>query len=191
MGLISWIKSMFATENDKYIDTSFKDIPIFKTETPEKIVETRIKPVKIPTILDLGEKLSSIFNNLSLLKEEIVTKSWFSSQYEDSSYEILNSLDDVNKRLHDIQNLLINTNNLSKNLSDVLTKFQSPLYHKKLSPSEMIIYVLKNNKRLRYKDIVHILPFSDPTISNHIKILLKNNKINRSRVGKAVYYELV
>ena len=190
MGLISWIKSMFTTEKDKYIDTSFNDIPIFKTETPEKIVETRIKPVKIPTILDLGEKLSSIFNNLSLLKEEIVTKSWFSSQYEDSSYEILNSLDDVNKRLHDIQNLLINTNNLSKNLSDVISKINLPSHHEKLSPSEMILYVLKNNKRLRYKDIVHILPFSDPTISNHIKILLKNNKINRSKLGKAVYYEL-
>jgi len=181
---------MFTTEKDKYIDTSFNDIPIFKTETPEKIVETRIKPVKIPTILDLGEKLSSIFNNLSLLKEEIVTKSWFSSQYEDSSYEILNSLDDVNKRLHDIQNLLINTNNLSKNLSDVISKINLPSHHEKLSPSEMILYVLKNNKRLRYKDIVHILPFSDPTISNHIKILLKNNKINRSKLGKAVYYEL-
>ena len=190
MGIISRLKTMFTTRKENYIDTSFEDIPIFKSETPEKIVETRIKPVKIPTILDLGEKLSSIFNNLSLLKEEIVTKSWFSSQYEDTSYEILNCLDNVNKRLHDIQNLLKNNNNLSKNLSDVLTKFQSPLYHKKLSPSEMIIYVLKNNKKLRYKDIVGMVPFSDPTISKHIKILLKNNKISRSKLGKAVYYEL-
>ena len=191
MGLISRIKSMFTTENDKYIDTSFKDIPIFKTETPEKIVETRIKPIKIPTILDLGEKLSGIFNNLSLLKEEIVTKSWFLDQYEDASHEIINRLNEVNKALHNVQSLLINTNNLTKNLSDVISKSQPVTYHKKLSPSEMILNVLKNNKRVRYKDIVSVVPFSDPTISHYIKLLLKNNKIKRSKFGKAVYYEPV
>lgn len=191
MGLISRIKSVFTTEKENHTNTDFKDIPIFIAETPEKIVETRIKPIKIPTILDLGEKLSGIFNNLSLLKEEIVTKSWFLDQYEDASHEIINRLNEVNKSLHNVQSLLINTNNLTKNLSDAVSKSQTVTYHKKLSPSEMILNVLKNNKRVRYKDIVSVVPFSDPTISHHIKLLLKNNKIKRSKFGKAVYYEPV
>lgn len=188
MGIISRIKTMFTSE--KYIDTEFNEISVLKTETPEKIVETRIKPVKIPTILDLGEKLSSISNNLSSLRQEIITKSWF-SQYEEASHEILNHLDNLTKTLSDIENLLINTNNLTKNLSDSLSVHQSLTFNKKPTPSEMILSVIKNNKRVRYKDIVSMVPFSDPTISKHIKTLLNDNKILKSNVGKAVYYEPV
>ncbi len=188
MGIISRIKTMFAQE--KQADTEFSEIPILKTETSEKIIETRIKPIRIPTILDLGERLSAISNNLSSLREEMITKSFF-NQYEDVSHEILNRLSDLSKSLNEIQNLLINTNNLTKNLSDSLSKYQPLKSNEKMSPSEMILNVLRNNKRVRYKDIVSMVPFSDPTISKHIKILLSGSKITKSNIGKAVYYELV
>ena len=188
MGVVSWLKSKFTIEKENHISASFQEIPIFKTETPEKIIETRIRPVKIPTILDLGEKLTFLSSNISSLKDDIITKSWFLSQYEDASAEILNRLDGINDKLNDIKNFLMNTKNLTKNLSDM--PFRSFTSNKRLTASDMILFVLKENTRVRYKDIVSMVPYSDPTISSHIKILLKNKRIKKSKIGKAVYYEL-
>jgi len=82
----------------------------------------------------------------------------------------------------------MNTKNLTKNLSDIPFRPFTP--NKRLTASDMILFLLKENTRVRYKDIVSMVPYSDPTISSHIKILLKNNKIKKSKIGKAVYYEL-
>jgi len=183
MGIFSRFKSLFKSKDISHTDNSLPEFSIFKTETPEKIIETRIKPIKIPTILDLGEKLSHLSSHISSLKEDVVTKSWFLNQYEDASNEILNSLNDINKIVYEIKDILTDTKNLSKNLSDVSNK--------RLNASDMILNVLKKNEKLRFRDIVSLLPFSDPTISKHIKILLNNNKIKRTKIGKAAFYELV
>jgi len=183
MGIFSRFKYLFKSKDSNPPDNSLPEFSVFKTETPEKIIETRIKPIKIPTILDLGEKLSYLSLHLSSLKEDVVTKSWFLSQYEDASNEILNSLNDINKVVYEIKDILTDTKNLSKNLSNISNK--------KLNASDMILNILKENEKLRFRDIVSLLPFSDPTISKHIKILLNNNKIKRTKSGKAVFYELV
>ena len=56
MGILSWLRQKKETEpkqkSQKLEDVS---IPIFRTEDDKRILETRIKPVQIPTILDIGQ----------------------------------------------------------------------------------------------------------------------------------------
>jgi len=189
MKLFSRFKSMFKSE--KKLDTAtIESIPVFKTETPTKIIETRIKPVKIPTIVDVGEKLGFISREIIELKNEIVTKSWFRSEYEDTGDEVIN-------RLLRIENALVLLQKNIKQLNEDLSKFtkyeltEMPYRVDVVGIPNQILEIIKKRGRVRYKDLNKSLSISDPTLSKYLKILTKTNKINRIKFGKAVYYELI
>jgi len=184
MRLISWFKSLY--EKDKSINTNFESISVFKTESPGKIIETKIRPVKIPTIVDIVDRLSSIFYELNSLKNDMVSKSWFQVQYEDSTVDVLNRLDSIERALNNIN---LKLSNFTKSISD-FKKPESELLEPPLSVSERIYNIIRIKKHVRFKDIVNLLPFSDPTISKYLKILTNSKKIKRVKTGKAVFYSL-
>ncbi len=189
MGLISWLKSRRA-EKEKTINT-IESFPISRTETPDKIIETRIRPVKIPTIVDIGERLGMVSNNLMELKDEIVTKSWFRSEYQDTGSEVISRLVNIENELKNINNYLIQMNNGLSNFTDSFTKVKlSKPSDKTFGTSDLILVLLKDKKRMRYKDFISEVNVSDPTLSKHLKNLVDTDKIKRTKAGKAVYYEL-
>jgi len=187
MGVGSWLKSMFKTEKEQINDTSIEPIPILRVETPEKIVETKIKPVKIPTIMDIGQRLGLIFHDITDLKREMVSKSWFKTEYEDSSPEIIDKLEKIESKLSVIQESLVKSTALSKEITKPsIVKLSYP---KPLNVQDKILNVIQKKKKIRYKDIATEIPVSDPTLCKYLKKLLTMNMITKRRVGKAVFYE--
>jgi hypothetical protein len=183
MSFVSWLRDKFEREN--HLASGLEPISVSRLETPNKVIETKIQPIKIPTIVDVVDRLTSIFHELSIIKDDIVSRSWFESQYEDSSDIIINHLNNIDDVLSDINNKLSNFTKLIPE-SDPLHLISEP----SLSVSDRIYNTIQNKNNVRYKDIISSLPFSDPTISKHLKILLNDRKIKRTKIGKAVYYTI-
>lgn len=191
MKVVSWVKSIF--QSKRLNTTSMESIPVLRTETPTKIIETRIKPIKIPTIVDVGGKLGVISREIIELKNDIVTKSWFKTEYEDTGSEVIG-------RLMRIEDALILLKNNILQFNDNLSKFTKTIdkIELKKPPSRIgvlgipgqILDLLKEGGQTRYKDLSGQLNISDPTLSKYLKMLCKTNKIKRKKIGKAVYYEL-
>jgi hypothetical protein len=191
MGFTSWVKSIFSSK-EKEIENE-DSFPISKIETPSKVIETRLKPIKIPTIVDIGERLGLISREIGDLRDDMVTKTWFKLEYEDSSPEIVNKLNHLEEALSLLKNDILR---LNKNLS----KFTKTPYIKKeevelsdkpiLNTQVRILNFIEQMGPVRYKDLRGRLNITDPTLSKYLKILCKTNKIERKKSGKAVYYEL-
>lgn len=187
--MFSWLKQKLLQQ--KTVVNQNESITISKTETPDKIIETRIRPVKIPTILDIGEKLGHISNDLSSIKTDIVSRSWFKSEYEDCSPLIIDDLRKIQKSL----NLLIDTvNHINNNLSN-FTKTYSytkgvdlPPYPMMFHTPDHIIELIKKNGPMRFKELRTLLNVTDPTLSKYLKKLTLDNVLIRKKSGKAVFY---
>ncbi|MDI6825919.1 MAG: winged helix-turn-helix domain-containing protein [Candidatus Aenigmarchaeota archaeon] len=187
MGIGSWLKNKFKKE------TSLKMLQISRIETPERIVETKIRPVRIPTILDIGERLALLSRDLSDLKQEMVSKSWFRSEYEDIGSAVIEKLEKLESKVESLNNLLKNLSNQLSNLSGGIKPDLSKesFYEGTFDVERKILEIILKSKKIRYKDISRKLSVSDPTLSKYLKILLNSNKIKRTRTGKAVFYEAV
>lgn len=179
MSISTWFKSVFGSKKKQPIVKNMEPIPILRTETPEKIIETKIKPVKIPTIMDIGERLALIYRDLTHLKNEMVSKSWFKSEYKDTGSVIIERLSSIESKL----NILINT---LSNFTKQTTKIDYPQI--KLSISDRLLEIIAEKKKIRYKDIAASMNVTDPTLCKYLKVLLKSKKIKKIREGKAVYY---
>jgi len=192
MGVTSWVKSFFQTEETN--EEPIVSIPISKTETSNKIIETRIRPVKIPTIMDIGERLGIIYRELVEIKNDMVSRSWFKLEYEDSGLEIIDKMN----RLEESMSLLKdNVTKLNNNLSKITKSSERNISGKTLTnvsildiPNRILTF-LEEGGQLRYKDLRGQLNITDPTLSKYLKMLSKNNKIRRKKIGKAVYYEII
>ena len=186
MGVSTWFKSIFGSKKNQHRVKTMEPIPILRTETPEKIIETKIKPVKIPTIMDIGERLALIYRDLGHLKNEMVSRSWFKSEYEDTGTAIIEKLSTIESKL----NILINSlSNFTKQITKTdLTKIDYSQI--KLSISDRLVKIIKEKKKIRYKNIATIMNVTDPTLCKYLKILLKSKKIKKIKEGKAVYYTL-
>jgi len=190
MGFTTWLKSL---RTKKETINNIEYLPIFRSESPEKIVETRIKPIKIPTIVDIGDRLGTISRNISELRGEIISKSWFKTEYEDVGNQVICRLINIEDSLNTLHSVL---DQITKDLSNFTKKVTKPELSKYLSytltdKSVQILTFLKESERCRFKDLSLKLNMSDPTLSKHLKTLCKDNKIKREKLGKAVYYELI
>jgi len=170
MGFLSWFKQKKEKESQELQDIS---MPIYRKETEDKIMETRIRPVKIPTILDLGEKLGLILEELQKIKINMVSKDWLISEYDDTS-EMTNKLDTI---LQDINNL----NFLTKDLRGLSSKTEE---------TNIIFDLLSQEGKLNYSHIKNKTGLSDPTLTKQLKQLTTQGKISRERQGKSVFYSI-
>lgn len=192
MGLGSFLKSMFIEEktNGKYDFT--EPISVLKTETPTKIFETRIKPVKVPNIIDVGERLGLINRDVSEIKNEMVSKTWFKSEYEDKDEEMTDKLENISSKISILEEKIAELNDLTKLLSNNLSNNlaiqprEKSLIESKIS--DKILNLIEKEKKIRYKDIINNLGVSDPTLCKYLSSLLDSNKIKRIKDGKAVFY---
>lgn len=184
MTIGSWFKSIFGVKKEQPTVTTIEPISILRTETPDKIIETKIRPVRVPTIMEIGERLGLISRDLNYLKHEMVSQSWFKSEYEDTGSEIIEKLSTIESKL----NILINTlSNFTKQINKTdLIKIDYP--KTKLSISDSIFKIIKERKKIRYKDIRVSMDVTDPTLCKYLKILLESKKIKKIKQGKAVYY---
>jgi len=186
MGIGSWLKSVLSKEeqSDKLGGFTDQSLSVFRRESPQKVLETRIRPVKVPNLIDIGERLGTITKDVYAIKQKMVTKLWIQDAYDDSS--IVDRLDTINESISQLENRLSNfTKPLSKKLSDP-KKFEI----EGSSIAESILKFLENNKGSRYKELKNALNISDPTLSKYLRRMLESGKITRSKAGKAVFYEL-
>jgi len=193
MGIQTWLNKVLKRETGQ-----INQIPIYRLETPDKIVETKIQPVKIPTIFDVSERLANLSRDISILKNEMVSRSWFKTEFEDISPSLDEKLDEINNNLRSLQEGISNfTNLLSSRLSNFTKDIAMPNFtdishfSAHLNTADVIHKVIKSHKKTRYRDIIKRVPVSDPTLSKYLKILVHNKKIRRIKVGKAVFYEAI
>lgn len=135
-------------------------MPIYRRETEDKIMETRIRPVKIPTIVDLGEKLGLILKEIQEIKTAMVSKDWLRSEYNDTS-EITNKLDTI---LQNFNNL----NFLSQNLRGLSYPVEK---------TNIILDLLSQEGKLNYSQIKNKTGLSDPTLTKQLKQLTTQKNI--------------
>ena len=171
MGISSWLKTIFSSKKDQFND-KIEPIPILRTETSEKIIETKIQPVRIPTIVDIGERLAFISHDLNHLKNEIVSKSWFKFEYIDKNTEIIEKLSIIENKLNSLINTLSDFNSIIR--SDI-NKITSP--YKELTIHQRIFNIIKERNKIRYKDIRNSTNITDPTLSKYLKITGDKNEI--------------
>ena len=189
MRIRTWLNRILKKEAQQ--DTSF---PIYKIETPDKIIETKIQPVKVPTVFDVCERLSNLSQDMVVLKNEMVSRSWFVNEFEDKTPSIINVLNEINDNLNSLRN---NFTEFTKTLSPKLSNFTKDTamltdinhFSMHLNTSEVLHEIIKKSKKIRYRDIKKQVPISDPTLSKYLKILVSKKKIRRTKVGKAVFYE--
>ena len=192
MGLGSWLSNLLVKKKEISEKSEVLEIPLNRLETSDKILETRIRPVKLPSTIEIGERLGFILRDLSNLKEEMISKSWFKAEYEDASPEIIEKLGKVESRLEQLNGLLNNLSNVLSNLQlYAKPELSKTITTEQLDINEKILDIIKKSQRIRYKDIAKELNVTDPTITKHLKLLLTSNKIRKTKVGKAVFYELV
>jgi len=192
MGLGSWLSNILVKKKEISEKSEVLEIPLNRLETSDKILETRIRPVKLPSTIEIGERLGFILRDLSNLKEEMISKSWFKDEYEDVSPEIIEKLGKVESRLEQLNGLLNNLSNVLSNLQlYAKPELSKTITTEQLDINEKILDIIKKSQRIRYKDIAKELNVTDPTITKHLKLLLTSNKIRKTKVGKAVFYELV
>jgi DNA-binding transcriptional ArsR family regulator len=192
MGLGSWLSNLLVKKKEISEKSEVLEIPLNRLETPEKILETRLRPVKLPSTIEIGERLGFILRDLSNLKEEMISKSWFKTEYEDTSPLIIDKLSKVESRLEEFNGLLNNLSNILSNLKvygkPELSKI-TPTEH--LDINEKILDIIKKSQKIRYRDIAKELNVTDPTITKHLKSLLNSNKIRKTKIGKATFYEVI
>jgi len=173
MGILSWLRQKKETEpkqkSQKLEDFS---IPIFRTEDDKRILETRIKPVKIPTIVDIGEKLGLILKQLEEIKTEMVSKSWLNTQYDDTS--VMSQKIDM----------------ILKKIQPVNFEITDEILHKEKNDADEIIRLLSQQDKLTYSKIKEKTGLSDPVLSHRLKKLVNKNKLNRQRKGRSVFYSV-
>jgi DNA-binding transcriptional ArsR family regulator len=192
MGLTSFLKSIFTDEKTNGKDDFTESISVLKAETPTKIFETRIKPVRVPNIVDVGERLGLIQRDVNEIKNEMVSKMWFEAEYEDKGDEITNKLENINSQINSLEQKIAELNDLTKLLSNNLSnnistqKQENTLIETKIP--DRILKLIEKGKRIRYKDMINNLGISDPTLCKHLSSLLESNKIKRTKEGKAVFY---
>ena len=192
MGLGSWLNDLLVKKKETSEKSEVSEILLNRLETPEKILETRLRPVKLPSTIEIGERLGFILRDLSNLKEEMISKSWFKAEYEDASPEIIEKLGKVESRLEQLNGLLNNLSNVLSNLKFYeKPELSKPISTGYLDLNEKILDIIKKSQRIRYRDIAKELNVTDPTIAKHLKLLLGSNRIRKTKVGKAVFYELV
>lgn len=167
MGIFNWFRHKQYIHQKEDISQNLHDIsiPIYRTESKDKILETRIRPVKIPTIVDIGEKLGLILKELQEIKFEMVSKSWLNSEYND-------------------------TNDISKKIDIILQEIQSINYYDKniIKKADDIIELLASGNKMTYSEIKEKIGITDPTLSRQLKTLVDNNTIKRERKGRSVFY---
>ncbi len=191
MGIKTLLSKLLKKDSDQ-----ITPIPVYRLETPDKILETKIQPVKIPTTFDISERLVHLSRDISELKNEMVSRSWFKTEFEDVSPSLVDKLNEITDELKLLHN---NFTNFSKLLSSRLSNFSKDVaipdftdidhFSAHSNTAEVIHKVIKSNKKIRYRDIIKHVPVSDPTLSKYLKILVHDKKIRRKRVGKAVFYE--
>jgi uncharacterized membrane protein len=77
----------------------------------------------------------------------------------------------------------------------VLDKLQTEIEEKKekivaLSSEEKIIKVLQKGGQVNYTELKHETRLSDPTLSKHLKKLVKDGKVSVKKAGKFKFYQL-
>lgn len=177
MGVRSWLDKILKKDS-----INFAPISVYKLETPDKIIETKIQPIKLPSIVDVGERLALLVRDVSLIKNEMASKTWFTQEFEDTTPKIINLLNEINENLLKL---------LSKFTKNKITNTLGDIEHfgGSLKTSEYILGIIKTHDKVRYKDIKSQIPISDPTLSKYLKILSNTNKIRKIKVGKAVFYQ--
>jgi len=178
MGVRTWLGRLLKNGDTQTISP----LSVYKLETPDKIIETKIQPVKLPTVVDIGERLGLLIRDMSHLKKEVVTKSWFEHEFEDATPRIIGLLNEMNENLRILLSKFTKNN---FNIQDtVIDDFSGPL-----NTSDFLLKIIKSSRKIRYKAIKKQIPISDPTLSKYLKILVHDKKIRRIKVGKAVFYE--
>jgi len=193
MSIKTWLKNVLKKDARQ-----ISPIPVYRLETPDKIVETKIQPIKLPTTFDISERLVNLSRDISDLKNEMVSRSWFKTEFEDLSPSVVDKLDEIS---NDLKSLQDNFTNFTKLLSSRLSNFSKDItipnftdinhFSAHLNTAEVIYRVIKSHKKTRYKDIIKQVPVSDPTLSKYLKILVHDKKVRRVKIGKAVFYEAV
>ena len=192
MGIKTWLNKVLKKDTQQ-----IGPIPVYRLETPDKILETKIQPIKLPTTFDISERLVNLSRDISHLKDEMVSRSWFKTEFEDVSPSVVDKLDGISNELKSLQN---NFTKFTKLLSSELSNFSKTTilpvtdvnhFGMSLNTSEIIYKIIKRNKNIRYKGIKKQVPVSDPTLSKYLKILISKKKIRRTKIGKAVFYEPV
>jgi predicted DNA-binding transcriptional regulator len=191
MGFGSWLSNLLVKKKEFSTKSEGFEIPLTRTETSEKILETKIRPVKLPSIIEIGERLGFILRDLSDLKQEMVSKSWFKTEYEETSPEIIEKLGRIESKLEELNGLIKNLSNILSNFGYVKPELSKPIVTERFDINEKILDIIGKSQKIRYRDIAKELNVTDPTIAKHLKILLNSSKIRKTRVGKAVFYELV
>jgi hypothetical protein len=192
MGVGSWLKNIIVGKKEIFEKSETSDISLSRLETPEKILETRLRPIKIPTEVEIGERLGFILRDLSDLKQEMITKSWLKTEYEDASPQIIDKLGKIESKFEELNVLLNNLSNILSNFKGyVKPELSKPTPIKHLDINEKIIEIIQKSQKIRYRDIANELNVTDPTITKHLKFLLVSNKIRKTKTGKTVFYELV
>jgi hypothetical protein len=191
MGFGSWLSNLLVKKKEFSTKSEGFEIPLTRTETSEKILETKIRPVKLPSIIEIGERLGFILRDLSDLKQEMVSKSWFKTEYEETSPEIIEKLGRIESKLEELNGLIKNLSNILSNFGYVKPELSKPIVTERFDINEKILDIIEKSQKIRYRGIAKQLNVTDPTIAKHLKILLNSSKIRKTRVGKAVFYELV
>lgn len=169
-----------------------KDTTVYeKPQDTQKTIETNIRPVKIPTLLDLGGKLQMIFNDVEHIKQEMVSKAWFRAEYDEGE-EIIKKLEVIEQKLNDLQKITPQLNDLSNKLSYLPKEHRITINRIKeteiSNQAKKLLDTVTQKKKVNYTELKNFVGMSDPTISKYLKQLLKQNKIEKEKVGRFAYY---
>jgi len=179
MGVRSWLGRLLKDDTD-----TIGPLSVYRLETPQKVIETKIHPVKLPTVVDIGGRLALLLRDVSYLKKEMASKTWFMDEFQDQTPAIINLLNKINENLRILLSKF--TKNTIPSQPTDIEHFSGPF-----NTSEFLLKIIKSQKKARYRDIKKQIPVSDPTLSKYLKILVSDKKIRRIKVGKAVFYEAI
>ena len=192
MSILSKLKSIFKSEKERREARKIEsDIPIYRKETPEKILETKIRPIRVPTILDIGERLGIISSDLADIRQSMVTKLWLRTEYDEGK-EIINKLETIDQKLDNLQNFIIKS---TRDLFHTIKKKPKELTNSKeetqlLPHTEKILDIISQKGKISYGELKNLADMSDPTLSKYLKQLLEDNKIEKEKDGRFTYYSL-
>jgi len=187
MGILSRLKLLLGHEKERVKEKkSSGEITVYRKETPEKILEAKIKPIKIPTIVDIGEKLGMISSALVNIKHEMVTKAWLRAEYDEGK-EIIKKLEIIDKKLDDLRDLITIPYYPEQKVNERATLEKTV----ETSLTDKILDVISEKGKITYGELRKSIDISDPTLSKYLKRLLKEGKIRKEKQGRFIYYSVL
>jgi len=133
-----------------------------------------------------GRSIKSIESSLNRIESQMPSKDWFSSQFEDKTPELIDTLkkhEENEQKRFELLKTLLSSHKISEGTPEFLQPLSLPIGELMLTHKmQMLVSIVKENKEISYKDLANRLGLTVSALRGLLSnTLIRTNMIERFR----------